>query len=66
MAVCDDAAFFHGEINKLLKSVGLQRDTQPVVRSEDLIDIVEGVKGRGYGLSTDEELGEPNMNEILS
>lgn len=56
MAVCDDAAYFHGEINKLLRNVGLQRDSQPVIRSEDLIDIVEGVKGRGYGLSTDDEL----------
>lgn len=56
MAVCDDARYFHGEINSLLRNVGLQKEGGSGVLSEDLIDIVEGVKGVGYGLSTDEEL----------
>ncbi|XP_071838355.1 uncharacterized protein [Apostichopus japonicus] len=56
MAVCDDASYFHGEIMTLLKNVGLQKDGESGVQSADLIDIVEGVKGLGYGLSTEEEL----------
>ncbi|KAJ8030779.1 Bifunctional D-cysteine desulfhydrase/1-aminocyclopropane-1-carboxylate deaminase, mitochondrial [Holothuria leucospilota] len=56
MAVCDDAAFFHNEINTLLKQIGLQEDSQFALYSEELINIVEGVKGRGYGSATHEEL----------
>lgn len=57
MAVCDNAKYFHGEINKVLRELGLQ-DGQGSsgVRSEDIVDVVEGVKGLGYGVSQPEEL----------
>ncbi|XP_033760439.1 putative D-cysteine desulfhydrase 1, mitochondrial isoform X2 [Pecten maximus] len=49
--VCDDKAYFTDHINQTLCSVGL--DT---VHCQDILDIIEGHKGRGYGLSTSEEL----------
>ncbi|XP_077987823.1 uncharacterized protein LOC144442367 [Glandiceps talaboti] len=52
IAVCDDANYFHSEINHVLKEVGLNDET----KSEDIIDVIEGAKGRGYGVSTQEEL----------
>lgn len=52
VAVCDDAAYFHGHCNEMIAALGLADET----RSEDILDIVEGYKGRGYGLSTPEEL----------
>ena len=27
------------------------------IRSEEILDIIDGYKGRGYGLSTEDELG---------
>ena len=61
-SVCDNADYFHGHIDETLVELGLSKskDTQgrPTVKSRDIIDIVEGYKGRGYGLSTDEELGK--------
>ena len=64
--MCDNAEYFHGHIDETLEELGLsqsqEQDTQgrPAVKSRDIIDIVEGYKGRGYGLSTDEELGKCN------
>ena len=29
------------------------------VKATDIVDIIDGYKGRGYGLSTPEELGKP-------
>ena len=49
--VCDDAAYFYHEINEDLQIGGLD------VQAEELIDIVNGFKGKGYGKSTEEELG---------
>ncbi|XP_071491542.1 uncharacterized protein [Diadema antillarum] len=57
MAVCDDARYFHGEINLVLQELGIQGghgSTQ--LRSENIVDVVEGVKGLGYGVSQPEEL----------
>ncbi|XP_054771689.2 uncharacterized protein LOC129279614 [Lytechinus pictus] len=56
MAVCDDARYFHGEINKVLCELGLQGQGSSEVRSEDIVDVVDGVKGLGYGVSQPEEL----------
>ncbi|XP_071949704.1 uncharacterized protein [Antedon mediterranea] len=50
-AVCDTAAYFHSHINETLDSIGI--DT---VRSEGIINIHEGAKGLGYGISKPEEL----------
>ncbi|XP_061194549.1 uncharacterized protein LOC133202707 isoform X2 [Saccostrea echinata] len=49
--VCDDAKYFHNHVNETLSELGLTD-----VQSEEILDIIEGYKGRGYGLSTEEEL----------
>lgn len=59
MCVCDDAEYFHGHIDQQLKAYGLatNKEGKPL-RSRDIVDVIEGYKGQGYGLNTDEELGE--------
>ncbi|OWF54484.1 bifunctional D-cysteine desulfhydrase/1-aminocyclopropane-1-carboxylate deaminase, mitochondrial-like [Mizuhopecten yessoensis] len=51
ITVCDDKVYFTDHINKTLCDIRL--DT---VHCQDVLDIVEGHKGRGYGLSTQDEL----------
>ena len=60
--MCDDASHFHEAINAILDKLGLfgsegSGEDRPIVQSRDIVDIIEGYKGWGYGLSTDEELG---------
>ena len=50
--VCDNAAYFYDKINEDLRMVGLD------VQAEDIIDIIEGYKGKGYAISSQEELGK--------
>ena len=59
VCVCDDAAHFHKDIDSILDKLGLSKGSEgkPGVRSKDIVDIIEEYEGRGYGLSTDEELG---------
>ena len=59
VCVCDDAAHFHEAIDAILIKLGLSEDSEgrPAARSRDIVDIIEGYKGQGYALSTDEELG---------
>ena len=59
VCVCDNSAYFYGHIDQQLQSMGLTRTTtgQPL-RAADIIDIIDGYKGRGYSLSTDDELSE--------
>lgn len=60
ICICDDAALFHKDIDKILDKLGLSEDSKgrPALRSKDIIDIVDGYQGHGnYGPSTDEELG---------
>ena len=52
IAVSDDRHYFHNHVNETLKSIGIED-----VKSQDILHIVEGYKGRGYGLNTQEELG---------
>ncbi|XP_071489514.1 uncharacterized protein [Diadema antillarum] len=57
MAVLGDAAYFHFEADQILQDLGLQAtDGSSGVKAADIMDIVEGAKGIGYGLSTPEEL----------
>ena len=58
--MCDNADYFHGHIDETIRALGLSEDYKgrTHVRSRDIIDIIEGYKGQGYGRSTDEELGE--------
>ena len=49
--VSDNAAYFYNKISEDLRSGGTD------VRAEDIIDIIDGYKGGGYGVSTQHELG---------
>ena len=49
--VSDNATYFYTKINEDLRTGGLD------VRAEDIVDIIDGYKGLGYGLSTQDELG---------
>ena len=51
VAVCDNNGYFHSHCNKMLSEMGVVD-----VASEDILDVIDGYKGRGYGESTDEEL----------
>nr|XP_022287846.1 putative D-cysteine desulfhydrase 1, mitochondrial isoform X1 [Crassostrea virginica] len=51
VTICDDANYFHNHVNETLQDVGLTG-----IRSEEILDIIDGYKGRGYGLSTEDEL----------
>ncbi|XP_073256234.1 uncharacterized protein [Porites lutea] len=48
--VSDNAAYFYNKINEDLRSGGID------VKAEDIIDIIDGYKGGGYGVSTEHEL----------
>ncbi|KAK7461192.1 hypothetical protein BaRGS_00038780 [Batillaria attramentaria] len=51
IAVSDNAEYFHNHCNETLQEAGLGH-----LRSEDILHVVEGHKGKGYGISTDDEL----------
>eukprot|EP01134_Creolimax_fragrantissima_P006489 CFRG6489T1 len=55
VCVCDNADYFHQHINQTLRELGLG-GKKNTTRSQDIIDIIDGYKGRGYGLSQPEEL----------
>ena len=58
ICVCDDAAFFYDHIDVQMKEYGLTQDSEgKPLGARDITDLIDGYKGRGYGLSTDEELG---------
>ena len=52
ISVSDNAEYFHGHCNEMLQELGLCE-----VKSEDILYVVDGHKGQGYGLSTQEDLG---------
>ena len=56
--MCNNAEYFHGHVDEQLKAFGLTTNSEgnPLC-SRDIVDIIEGYEGRGYGLNTDEELG---------
>ncbi|KAM7432045.1 hypothetical protein ABFA07_017465 [Porites harrisoni] len=54
--VSDNAAYFYNKINEDLRRGGID------VKAEDIIDIIDGYKGGGYGVSTQHEL--ENIIEI--
>ena len=60
ICVSDNADYFYEHIDETIHEVGLSEgyEGRPPVHSRDIIDIIEGYIGQGYGLSTDEELGE--------
>eukprot|EP01102_Stenamoeba_stenopodia_P016547 TRINITY_DN579_c0_g2_i12.p1 TRINITY_DN579_c0_g2~~TRINITY_DN579_c0_g2_i12.p1 ORF type:complete len:407 (-),score=99.50 TRINITY_DN579_c0_g2_i12:1402-2622(-) len=50
VSVCDDAAFFHSQINNIFKKMGSP------LRSEQILNIIDDYRGIGYGLNTEDEL----------
>ncbi|CAH3188100.1 unnamed protein product, partial [Porites evermanni] len=54
--VADNAAYYYNIIDEDLRAVGLD------VQAEDIIDIIDGYKGKGYAVSTQHEL--ENIIEI--
>lgn len=65
VCVCDNAEYFHGHIDQQLQAFGGLTDTEgKPLSSRDIVDVIEGYKGRGYGLNTDEELAQ--LLDIMS
>lgn len=52
ITICDNKDYFVEHINDTLRQIGLGDETS----ADDIIDIIDGYKGLGYGLSTDDEL----------
>ena len=48
----DNAAYFYEHCDETLEEVGMGH-----LKSQSLMRIVDGYKGKGYGLSTNDELG---------
>ena len=59
MCVCDNAEYFYNHVDEQLRIFSMTTTTEgKPLCSRDIVDVIEGYKGRGYGLSTDEELGK--------
>ena len=58
--VYDSGPYVYNKINEELKTAGLD------VKAEDIIDVINGYHGKGYGISSQEELGGyPYMHRHL-
>ena len=53
VAVCDNSQYFYDHVDQTLEAIGIGDK----VKSTDILDVVDGYKGKGYGLTTDEDLG---------
>lgn len=53
VAVCDNAHYFYDHVDQTLEAIGMGDK----VKATDILDVVDGYKGKGYGLTTDEDLG---------
>ena len=67
VSVCDNAEHFHNAIDAILSKLGLSQGVEGrrcglKLKSRDIVDIIDGYKGQGYALSTDEELGKKLMS----
>lgn len=52
ISVCDDQNYFHNHVDETLEQLGLHHQ----VSSRDILTVIDGFKGRGYGLTTEAEL----------
>ena len=59
MNVYDNDAYVYNKINEDLREGGLD------VRAEDIIDIIGGYYGLGYGMSSQEDLGGFEHKQIV-
>ena len=57
VAVCDDAAYFAGIVDRISAEVTDRWPSLPRVRAGE-VTVIEGYKGRGYALSTPEEISD--------
>ena len=57
VAVCDDAAYFTRIVERISAEATDRWPTLPRVRAAD-VRVIEGFKGRGYALSTPEEMSD--------
>ncbi len=58
VCVCDVADDFYRFIDEQLETMGLAQDVEgKPLRARDLVDIIDGYQGLGYGKSMDEALG---------
>ena len=59
VCVCDDAKYFYSHVDQQLQAYGITHNPEgKPVRARDIVDIIDGYKGEGYGRSTEEELGQ--------
>ena len=58
VVVSDAAPYFRNHINGNLSELQLMKEDGNLLQSDDIIDIIDGYKGRGYGVSTQQELGQ--------
>lgn len=59
MCVSNSVNYFYKHIAEQLEMYGLTHDMQGrPIWVQELVDIIEGYKGLGYGKTTEEELGE--------
>ena len=56
VSVSDSSEYFYNHIDNTLQQMGLLKDNGSPLRATDILEVVDGYKGRGYGLSTAEEL----------
>ena len=52
VCVCDDKSYFEQEINRMLSHFGIRMS----VHAADIVDIIEGYQGGGYGINNDAEI----------
>ena len=52
------APYFQNHINDNLRELQLMKEDGNLLQSDDIIDIIDGYKGLGYGVSTQQELGQ--------
>lgn len=51
--MCDNAQYFYDHVDQTLETIGMGNK----VKSTEILDVVDGYKGKGYGLTTEEDLG---------
>ena len=54
--MCDNAEYFYNFVDDHFKKLGLTETNGLPINVKDVVDIIDGHKGRGYALSTSEEL----------
>ena len=56
--VSHGASYFRNHIDTYLSEQQLMKEDGSLLQSDDIIDIIDGYKGLGYGVSTQQELGQ--------